>query len=226
MVNSRRVDQITNRVYSVREGRVRRREQIRQRFIRSGVTIPRQLFVDVDDIPIEIETAINNHEESEFELSFAPLSLDPADIPENHEHDPLEEPSNELNNGITEIDSDNLSECSTVILDEVNSEILFSAWEENAEIHSSRNINIQISPPSTPQDSPPSSPVLSPLWPGYMPPSYSPLTLEDIEDFERSNLQREVEPLFSDEEEADRLADEYASALIESLDRSIAEDEE
>ncbi|EFN68583.1 hypothetical protein EAG_06285 [Camponotus floridanus] len=83
-----------------------------------------------------------------------------------------------------------------IALDEANSEILFNAWERNAEIHSSRDINIQVSLPSTPQGSPPSSPAPSPLWPGYSPPCYSPLTLEDIEEFERANQQQEIEPCF------------------------------
>lgn len=211
MVNVRRIDPHLHREFSFREGRVRRREIIRQRFMRDRPPVIRRLFIDRDEISDDIIRDFNNREEVPYELAFAPLSpevnpeiLPPALVETESEE---EEEDTESTSGYT----DDLSDCSTINIDwedlESNRQLslgLLRAWEANAEIRPSVDVRIQTSSPFTPPGSPPA----------YSSPDYSPVRLEDLEELETENN----EPFYSESEGEDLIADAQVNRILDFLE--------
>lgn len=212
MVNVRRTDPLLNREFSFREGRVRRREIIRQRLIRDRPPVVRQLFIDRDEISDDILRAFNDREETPFELSFASLS------PENNlEVVPIstEEESEEEDIESTTGYSDTLSNCPTVEIDLDDTDVriplaLLRGWERNAEIRPLVSCHTQTSPPITSPGSPPS-------YSDYSSPNYSPVRLEDLEDLEHCNLDY-VEPIFSEAKDENLIDDDEINRLLNYID--------
>jgi len=213
MVNARRPDPITRREFPLRHAGVTRREIFRQRLLRDRPSVARQLFVDRDNIPSNIIRAANDREDTLFDLSFAPLSLEFNSEAINNYSRPAIPAGVELEEeeDITRpTDSDSLSDASTIIVDlyGLTDGIplgLLRAWERNAEIRRSPvtlDRQVQTSPPPSPPRTPDSysTPNYSPVQPGEIPFDFSPLPISPSpEGFEDAVVNDILDYLDSDE---------------------------
>lgn len=214
MVNARRIDPHLRKEFSFREGRIRRRELLRQQFMRDRPPVIRQLFVDRDEISDDVIRDFNNREEVPYELAFAPLSpeVNPEILPPTlvETESEEEEEDTESTSGYT----DGLSDCSTINIDWEDLEDdrqlslgLLRAWEANAEIRPLVDVRIQTSSPFTPPGSPPA-------YSDYSSPNYSPVRLEDLDELEIENN----EPFYSESEGEDLIADAQVNNILDFLE--------
>jgi len=161
---------------------VTRREVYRQRLLRDRPSIARQLFIDRDETPTGVARTANDREDTLFDLSFATLPPE-FNLETNNSNLPAIPAGAESEEEETEsVGSDTSTDASTITtdLDRPTDGIplgLLRAWERNGEIRRSPealNRQVQTSPsPSLPRT--PNS------FPGYLPPSYSPVSLGGVD---------------------------------------------
>jgi len=142
--------------------------------LRDRPSIARQLFIDRDEIPTGVARAANDHEDTLFDLSFAPLPPE-FNLETNNSNlpaIPAGAKSEEEETGSDGSDTSTDASTITINLDSPTDGIplgLLRAWERNGEIRRSPealNRQIQTSPSSNLPRTPDS-------FPGYSPPNYS-----------------------------------------------------
>lgn len=212
MVSANRRDRITRREFPVREHAIRRDPLLHQRLQRDRQPHTRELYIDREEIPENIQIALDDGTNSPYNLLFAPLIRDATNRPEYILPD--EPPESDT--------ASNISDCSTIIvdLDDPTARIpvgLLLAFERNGEIPNPPGRIGRLAP------SPPGSP-LSLRTISYSPPNYSPVRpneIDDILDYSPSP----ISPLPDDDNDSDadvnRILDyleseEFLDAIVES----------
>jgi len=201
MVSARRHDHITRREFPIRRrDAFNRNPLLRRRLFRDGLTNSRTFFIDRDEIPQEITQALDERQETSYNLAFAPLTTDestdvPADaIPAGEE---LNDESSSTTSGI--------SDCPTIEVDLDNPTVtvppgLLSAWERNAEIRRTTDRKIQVPSPMSDALSAYSTPNYSPVRPEEFPLDWSPEPISPIrQGFEDDEVNRILDYLNSEE---------------------------
>lgn len=179
--------------------------------------------MDRNEVPDDIVRAIHDSENIPLDLSFAPLSLSPpgytAPSPVTTHSEKESEEETESMTGYSE----GLSDCPTVEIDLDVTDVriplgLLRAWKRNAEIRPLINIQTQTSPMISPPGSPAS---LS----EYSLPNYSPVRLEDLDEFECGDFDYLNESFNSDSEEENLISDTEVNRILDFLEEEYLESE-